>query len=109
MITDMSDSVLVDGVLCCFYDAAMLCFNHAMLQLLLCCYATLCCAMLLCYYCAILLSAMLLLCYIDGILSLPGVVVHELGVLLSPFSSSYGFCGCNSCKPPWKKSALSQR
>ena len=53
MITDMSDSVLVDGVLCCFYDAAMLCFNHAMLQLLLCCYATLCCAMLLCYYCAI--------------------------------------------------------
>lgn len=37
----------------------------------------------------------------------PGVVVHELGVLLSPFSSSKGFCGCSSWRPPAKNAWLS--
>ena len=38
----------------------------------------------------------------------PGVVGHELGVRLSPFSSSNGSCGCSTCSPPAKKSASSQ-
>ena len=39
---------------------------------------------------------------------LPGVVVQELGVRLSPFSSSKGFCGVKSCSPPVKNSASNQ-